>query len=208
MVKNVGKLSAKSNQWMGLMMMKPRTLPGEELGDRKSLSCALQSHPASQPERFKLGATLCKWLVWNGNEQVEFFMFKARSWEHDLWIAKNPNYKESRRKVIRTTSPTKVKFPYRTTTPWTEIGISGEQLCVCGMVSDTTIPLVDQTPPQVKNPQVMHESSDTVTSDTYWTHHVRCTCQHRFCHQNVEYQSKSRAYTSYKMGMKIWTLPE
>ena len=31
-----------------------------KIGDRKSLSDTLQSHQTSQPERFKLGGTLCK----------------------------------------------------------------------------------------------------------------------------------------------------
>ena len=48
----------------------------KKLGDEESLSEALQSHHTSQPERFKLEATLCKWLVSNQNEKIEFFISK------------------------------------------------------------------------------------------------------------------------------------
>ena len=43
-------------------------------------------------------------------------MFKARSWEHDQWIAENSNYKEQGEKLTRTTSRPEVKFPCRATT--------------------------------------------------------------------------------------------
>ena len=58
---------------------------------------------------------LCKWLVWTSNEEIEIFMFKAISWEHNHRSAKNSNYRV-RRKLTRTTSRTEVKFPCRTTT--------------------------------------------------------------------------------------------
>ena len=64
-------------------------------GHQESLSDALQSHQTSQPERFKLVATLCKWLVQNWNEKIEVFKFTEPSWEQqNHWTAKNWNHKE------------------------------------------------------------------------------------------------------------------
>ena len=47
---------------MVLSFRKRWTMP-EEIENKKNLSDAFQSHQTCQPERFKLTATLCKWLV-------------------------------------------------------------------------------------------------------------------------------------------------
>ena len=67
------------------------------IGNEEGFNEALQSHHTSPPERFKLAATPCKWMVWQKNEQTEFFMIKARSREHDRWIETNSNHKEYRK---------------------------------------------------------------------------------------------------------------
>ena len=66
----------------------------KKIGKKKSLSRTLRSHQTSQPERFKLEAPICKWLVKHLNEKIEFFMLKPRSRGHHQWIAKSSNYSE------------------------------------------------------------------------------------------------------------------
>ena len=66
----------------------------KNIGDKECLNDALQNHPTSQPERFQMEATLCKRLVYNWNDMIEFIMFKASSWEHHHSIERNSNYKE------------------------------------------------------------------------------------------------------------------
>ena len=53
---------------MILIRRKSCTMPDDD-PDQQSLSDALRSHQSSQPERFKLVATLCKWLVWNWSQK-------------------------------------------------------------------------------------------------------------------------------------------
>ena len=49
------------------------------IGNQKSLSDAMQSLLACQPERFKLETTLCEWLIEDPNERIDFLVFKATS---------------------------------------------------------------------------------------------------------------------------------
>ena len=73
---------------------------------------------------------------------------------------------------------------------------------LCGMVFNTTPPLVDRTQPQRKTPRITRE-----LKCNNQTHHIRRTFQVSYI-QNLEHQWKSRSFSSYKIGMKMLTLPE
>ena len=79
------------------------------------------------------------------------------------------------------------------------------QLSLCRMAINTTIPLVDRALPQLKTPQILQDSSARVTSNilTYTTHVSFCF----FPPQSVGHQWKSRSDTSSTRSIKIMTLP-
>ena len=132
--------------------------------------------------------------------------------------------------LTRTTSRTKVTFsmsrytmvhkPFSRSkaveTPAATVAMNNDwdtlrtkQLSSWSMVINTTIPLVDRTPPQLNTPQVIHDSSDTITWEIMLTIlHPLHISESVFYPQSVERQCKSRSYTSCNIGRKIRTLPE
>ena len=75
-----------------LTMRKSWTMQGENWKWGAPQRCIAKS--PNHPNGSSWERPICKWLVYNWSEQIEFFMFKARSWEDKHWIAKNSNYEE------------------------------------------------------------------------------------------------------------------
>ena len=155
--------------------------------DERSVSDSLRSHQTSQFVRVKLGATFCKWLAWSVKGAIDFSFLSARSWEHDHWIAKNFELQGGQEKghkgphrgpksSFHVALHNGVQYSFffkkhwKSQQPklrWTEISVTGKTKNVspCGMVSYTTTLLVDRTPPQLRTPQVRHDSSATIKSE-------------------------------------------
>ena len=85
-----------------------------------------------------------------------------------------------------------------------------KQLCLCmWLVINTTKPLVIRTLPYFKTPQIVHDSSATITSEVIFsTLHPPHISESFFNPQHVEHQWTWRSKTSYKIVVKIRTLLE
>ena len=147
---------------------------------------------------------------------MKFFMFKARSWEHNHWIAKNLTHEDKgedqshiadRGQVSMShcnMAHKPISFSKSADLPSSKVAMDRDwskwrmkHLSVSGMtISNATVLLVDRTLPQLKTPQIIHNSSATIhTSDSFYP-------------QNIKKRWKSRSYTWYKIGVKMRTLPE
>ena len=133
------------------------------IGNKRSLNDALQSDQ-TKPEWFMLGASLRKWLDWNWTENLECFMFKARSRAHASLNRKECELQKSEEKAHQ--DHTTSQFSYwnqwnsqRQKLQWTKMGTSGRRNKCLYVVRwiNTKILLVDRTLTQLKKPQVIHE---------------------------------------------------
>ena len=132
-------------------MKKSYTRP-KKIGSKEGLSDAMQSHHTSRPARFKAW----KSLVQDGNEETEFFMFKARR--------------------------TEVMYPCRTTTmvhkPISKPKAGDSPAARIAMSKDwdftnASLPLVGRK--HLKTPQIIHHSCVGVTLNILHSSHISAT---------------------------------
>ena len=199
----------------------------KKMENQECLSDALQRHHTSRLERFKLEATLCKWLVQDGKRQDWILRFRRKIMRTSWLNRKEFEPQRVNKKHTKTTSRTEVTFPCRTVQhgaqtgfhtdqqwelQWTKSGTSGEwnnHVCVT-WCSTQPVPLVGRTQnsllPQLKR-HISYRIQVQESHQKYYIHRIFHLRSFLPC-KTLEHPWKSRSYTSSKSGMERRTLPE